>query len=717
MPRGTVVVVARACDLSSRPYDAFAERHRRQIMWLAEEHHVVAVALRSPVDTSVPDPLLPVGAYHEVAMPTPDRTRAGLLRSEVRRATGRRRPWQDELQAVVAAASPSVVVAVGPWLDAECAPLYEHPSVYLLEEDLLQMPELASQSRQGVLFRRGLRRLGALARRQPDVVAVISEAEVAGAVRRFPRSEVVLWRYALPAADWPPVESASDGDAVLVVGNLAEGRNAEGLASVLAELSAEEAAGAPTVPVVLVSGAGIHDALLPLVDGTRVRVEEASSLVERYRRARLSLVACDRATGFKTTVLQSWAAGAPVVVHDAALRTLGEGAGLAVASGATPAVLAAEVRRLWDDPEARAELAEAGWQRARALHDDAETREQLQRAVSALAAEPAELVGPSLVVGDGEAVAAGAADALDVAAYLVHWNAPRWCERSVRSLQDSTGVRISVTVVHNGGEVPTVSEDVAIVDPRRNVGFAAGANLALERARSTSARYVLIACHDVELEPGALRLIVDAMDEQPRFGVVAPHVLGAGGEPPRPDEAVGEVHERPWVSGTCMVMRMPVATSSSFDERYGSYVEDVDFCSEVRDLGWQVGVLPAAKGCSEGSVDAYVAERSMLSNALAFHLRRGELSAVAVRVHHLLRGAAGGVRHGSPRNVHLYGGSLLRGSWRAASMSFRSRHVATRRLRRRSGPGALLDECPSATPGGKSTAPSPTETWMARRGS
>lgn len=381
-----MVVVARGQDLGTQAHDAFAERHRRLVRWLADEAQVHVVALRTSYDAGRPDPDLPVAGWDEVATPPPDRTRAGLVRTELRRTLGRAEPWQGELRRVVAAAAPDVVVAVGPWIDAEPAVLYPAwPSLYLLEEDLWVMPELASQSRRGVWFRRGLRAVGARSRWAPDAVAVIGEAEVAPARRRFPRSEVVLWRHSLPAEAWPAVAEPSDGEGVLVVGNLAEGRNAEGLARLLAELDHDERGRA--VPVSLVSGAGLHPDLEPWAARGRVRVVPGDDLPATYRRAAMAVVASDRATGFKTTVLQAWASGVPAVVHRATADTLGAGADGAVAVGASPEELADRVRWLAEDGAARCRLARAGLARAAALHGEAGQREHVVSVVRGLAGE------------------------------------------------------------------------------------------------------------------------------------------------------------------------------------------------------------------------------------------------------------------------------------------------------------------------------------------
>jgi hypothetical protein len=54
--------------------------------------------------------------------------------------------------------------------------------------------------------------------------------------------------------------------------------------------------------------------------------------------------------------------------------------------------------------------------------------------------------------------------------------------------------------------------------------------------------------------------------------------------------------DRDWLSGTLMLARPACMQQiGGFDERLGSYVEDVDICLRARDAGWRVGVAPRAR--------------------------------------------------------------------------------------------------------------------------
>ena len=198
-----------------------------------------------------------------------------------------------------------------------------------------------------------------------------------------------------------------------------------------------------------------------------------------------------------------------------------------------------------------------------------------------------------------------------VAAFLVHWNAPEWCVESVGTLLASEGVAVYVGVVNNAGSL-RLPATVEVVETERNLGFTGGANIGLRRAVEIGAPFVFIGCHDVRLSPTSLKAMVDHLISDPQLGIVGPVINAAGSSESNLD----------WISGTAMLMRAEVARTLRFDERWGSYVEDVDFCYRARDLGWRVGRTGNAQATTCGSVDEDRATHMMHSNTLVFFIRR-----------------------------------------------------------------------------------------------
>jgi GT2 family glycosyltransferase len=232
-----------------------------------------------------------------------------------------------------------------------------------------------------------------------------------------------------------------------------------------------------------------------------------------------------------------------------------------------------------------------------------------------------------------------------VPVYLIHWSAPDWCRAAMDSLRRSRGVGVVITVVHNGGcsleELRSKLEpDAAVLDTGANLGYAGGANVALDHWMSSGAAddLCVIGSHDLQVHPDALRLLVDEADRQPDFGVLGPRLTaprkvlggtwtGRGIWEVLADDKVAsdsELIERDWVSGNCLLIRRECATSiGGFDQRFGSYLEDVDYCLRARDAGWKVGVLATARANGLGSISPDVNELVEVNTVLLRVKRMG----------------------------------------------------------------------------------------------
>ncbi len=214
-------------------------------------------------------------------------------------------------------------------------------------------------------------------------------------------------------------------------------------------------------------------------------------------------------------------------------------------------------------------------------------------------------------------------------AYVVHWNAPEWCADTVQSLLASRDVELHLTVIDNDSmRVPDLPASVELEQLSTNTGFAGAANhaLSLFRVRSSPGDLCCITSHDLSVEPDALHRCAVAMQQEPAYGV-----LGLNGE--GLDGGGNMVIERPWVSGTCLVLRPEcIADVGLFDETYGSYVEDIDYCYRARDHGWRMGIVAGARATARGSSDAGRAVVLTRANHTLLAAKRGEYGLVAKRV-------------------------------------------------------------------------------------
>lgn len=361
-----LLVVGPSRDFEHRPFDGFTLRHGRLIRAAQEAGATVSlIALTHPgIDCGWrPE-------FHDVPRTThttPERSRSRLI---ALRAWQPDDEWARSLLRLARAQKPDAVVTLGPWLDEEYSPLYEHLHVvHVAEEDLTVMREIASQRRRA----RALRRVARLSRRlrvpSPAAVVVIGEGERERASQRW-RSPVVVLPQTL-AEDWPRGKlPRSEGTAVLCVGVLAEERNAEGLDGLVRELTKREL---PKDFVLrLVSASGLHPAVTWITDlpWVEVRRDELSSPVELYRSARMALVPALRATGVKATVLQAWACSCPVVTYRGSAETIHPRHRAALLARDNASELADAVLEAWSRPDLLDALVAAGRRAMSTDHDD-----------------------------------------------------------------------------------------------------------------------------------------------------------------------------------------------------------------------------------------------------------------------------------------------------------------------------------------------------------
>lgn len=217
--------------------------------------------------------------------------------------------------------------------------------------------------------------------------------------------------------------------------------------------------------------------------------------------------------------------------------------------------------------------------------------------------------------------------------YLIHYGAPEWCARAVASLLASEGVTIEITVVDNGGGEELdrlLPREVRVIRTGRNLGFAGGANLAIDdwRSRDAHGEWLVIGSHDLHVQPDALRVLVDAAPERGNVGIYAPWVEGREHRIPR--WTGGNLVEVEWASGTCMMLRRACLEDvGGFDDRFGSYGEDMELCRRARRHGWRTAVVVTSRAHGLGT--AYRVEKDRLSavnTVLGGYIARGRVGAV-----------------------------------------------------------------------------------------
>lgn len=352
-----LLVISRDHDLAYRPYDGFSRRHLDLLDGLIKEFDI-GICLLEGGDT----PSQAVLHRTEARLPASPEVVPGRLHRLLRAAEariGRLDAPGRALATQVERAGADALLTIGPWVDVGYRAAYgSTPSMYLFEEDLTRMPELAPQSRQARLLRRAENMLRSTTRQQPDVVVVISSSELPYAQRRFPKAEMMVLPYCLPS-DQVPVRGdwQASGSHVFVPGVLSEARNAEGVAEVLDQLHADSS----DIPILFCSATGYHESLHPHLSHPSVTTAEPSerSLASCYDMAKVVLIAPKRVTGSKTTLVEAWAARRPVVCSSPVAAAAPEDA-TAYLEAESPRALAVALRTTWNDGLLRDRLVASG---------------------------------------------------------------------------------------------------------------------------------------------------------------------------------------------------------------------------------------------------------------------------------------------------------------------------------------------------------------------
>jgi len=179
----------------------------------------------------------------------------------------------------------------------------------------------------------------------------------------------------------------------------------------------------------------------------------------------------------------------------------------------------------------------------------------------------------------------------------------------------------------------------------RNLGFAAGANMALRHALVQGAEFMFLVNNDTFVAPDTLDLLVEAALAS-EAGLAAPKIYYAndpqriwsvggwcnrinleisGCQRGQLDECLNsEPFEVDFITGCGMLIRREcLETVGLFDERFFMYYEDMDYCLRIRSAGYRVLVVPQARmwhrvATSSGGSDSPMERYYMARNSVLF---------------------------------------------------------------------------------------------------
>jgi N-acetylglucosaminyl-diphospho-decaprenol L-rhamnosyltransferase len=175
----------------------------------------------------------------------------------------------------------------------------------------------------------------------------------------------------------------------------------------------------------------------------------------------------------------------------------------------------------------------------------------------------------------------------------------------------------------------------------RRTGKAENDSTLLRNARG---RYGLLLNEDSELREGATRALVDALETDPGAAVAGAQLLTSAGEPTPcawrlPDArwalaAAVFLHDRfavesrgrsvrdvGWTQSSAMLVRREAAAGVDYlDPDFFVYSDETDFCKRLRDAGWRVLFVPAARAVHHDQLGTD--PESMRRRIVEFHRNR-----------------------------------------------------------------------------------------------
>lgn len=225
----------------------------------------------------------------------------------------------------------------------------------------------------------------------------------------------------------------------------------------------------------------------------------------------------------------------------------------------------------------------------------------------------------------------------DLSIVILNYNSQFWLKKTLTTLKnfylDQTKYDVEVVVVDNASTDDSATmvkrsfRWAKLVELPTNIGFAAGNNIALKEITS---RYGMLLNNDIEFTPNSnLDILLDLLEKKDakKIGMLTPRLEFSNGqidpachrgEPtlwasftymigledlfPKVKafsqyhqwyKDLATAHEVDACSGAAMIFRTSALKKVGLlDERFFMYAEDLDWCRQFRDSGWQIVYYP-----------------------------------------------------------------------------------------------------------------------------
>jgi len=225
-----------------------------------------------------------------------------------------------------------------------------------------------------------------------------------------------------------------------------------------------------------------------------------------------------------------------------------------------------------------------------------------------------------------------------VAIIVLNWQQPQLTIDTVDSLfqADFSNIDYHLFLVDNGSTDNSLLQlqkhfgqhpHVSLLHSPANLMFVGGNNFALRQISLKKFDYVLLLNNDVILDSQFLTQLVSFANHHPKIGAVGPKIYFAPHHEFHQHYKKNQIGKVIWsfggvvdwnnlyahnqyidqvdtgqfnqiivnpdfVSGCCLLIRTKILEHFLLDEAYTMYLEDVDFCQKVKQLGFKLAVIP-----------------------------------------------------------------------------------------------------------------------------
>ncbi len=219
-------------------------------------------------------------------------------------------------------------------------------------------------------------------------------------------------------------------------------------------------------------------------------------------------------------------------------------------------------------------------------------------------------------------------NSMDLSVIIVNFNTASLLKECLNSVEENRGnLKLEILVVDNNSRdqsVEMIKKDfpqVKLIVDSENVGFARGVNLGLALAKG---RYFLLLNPDVKVLAGVLKGMIEFMDQNKDAGLAGVQLLNSDGTKqnsmanfpsltqellnksllrtlfPKRYPSKYQEYKSPIevdsVIGACMIVRPEaVKEVGDLDSNYFLFLEETDWCFQMKKKGWKIFHLPQFK--------------------------------------------------------------------------------------------------------------------------